>query len=193
MPPRCGAPRGCRYGQEPVGREGRHRQDRTPAPCPQRWMLLPQGLPGDCHPVLSPGTGPRCRSPEAGAKHRSWPGEAAWHDIGEWGGEQRERAILRICLLLECLIPSPWLRLPLSHQSCPATSRKACAAGTRIHPVTSNGCAAQGRGRAPTTPLARVRSWLPTRGPQAAPGTPQPPVPRARTSLRTPSSPMPVG
>lgn len=162
-------------GRAGTGRTGPQPAARRGGCCSHRGCLVPVTLSsaqGQDHGAEAPGLGPSTH-----------PALRKLHGVilGSGVGEQRERAILRICLLSECLIPSLWLRLPLSHQSCPATSRKACAAGTRIHPVTSNGCAAQGRGRAPTTPLARVRSWLPTRGPQVAPGTPQPPVPRART------------
>lgn len=80
-------------------------------------------------------------------------------------------------------------RSPLSCQSCPATSRGARAAGTRISPATSNGSMARGRGRALTTPLARVRGCLLSRGPRAAQGTPQPPLPRAGTCPAHPKQP----
>lgn len=98
---------------------------------------------------------------------------------GSGVGVQRERDILGTCLLLGCLIPTPSPRLRLSGQSCPATSRGICAAGTRISPATSDGSAARGKGRAPTTPLAQVKGWLPSQGPWAAQGTLQPPVPMA--------------
>ncbi|XP_052670983.1 apical endosomal glycoprotein isoform X2 [Harpia harpyja] len=63
-------------------------------PCPQRWVMLPWGLPGDCHPVPSPGTGPWCRSPRVRAEHASSPRTSAWGEPGEWGRGAEEKGHL---------------------------------------------------------------------------------------------------
>lgn len=145
--------------------------------------------------TLSPAQG-QDRGVEAlgpGLRAHPTPGHLHGVNLGSGAGEQRERDSLGTCLLFVCLISTPSPRSPLSGQSCPATLRGACAAGTKISPVTSNGSAARGRGRAPTTPLAQVRGWLLSRGPRATQGTPQPPVPRAGMCPAHPKQPHACG
>ncbi|NWU69545.1 AEGP protein, partial [Pterocles burchelli] len=59
--------------------EGGHGWEGTPAPHLRRWMVVPQGLPGGCHPVPSPGTGPQ------GPAHIL----PVWGDPRDRGGESR--------------------------------------------------------------------------------------------------------
>lgn len=81
---------------------------------------------------------------------------------------------------------------PLSGQSCPATLKGACVAGTRICPVTSDGSSARGRARALTTRLAWVRGWLLFGGTQELRASHSLQSPGPRHALCTPSSPMPM-
>lgn len=138
-----------------------------------RWVLLP----GGCQVILT------CPPPQAqGCSHVSpWPrAHILPPDIchpqehganpgsvaggSSYAGQGKGTFGVPVCFRGSLSTPpSPWS--PLSGQSCPATSRQACAAGTRIRPATSSGSTAQGRGRALTTPLVLVRgqllSWRP--------------------------------
>lgn len=184
-PGAAGMARGAWAGMVATGGRG---------PCPQRWMLLAWELAGDCHPVPSPGTGLWCRSPGARAERASCPRASAWGELGKWGrGTEGKGQFGDLFAFGVPYLHSLATVTSLSGQSCPATLRGACVAGTKISPVTSNGSAARGRGRAPTTPLAQVRGWLLSRGPRAAQGTPQPPVPRAGMCPAHPKQPHACG
>lgn len=131
---------------------------------------------------------------EPGQAHTlPWRGTPAWGKLGEWHRGAERKGPLGDPFAFMMLLPlSTSTPSPLSGQSCPATLRGTCVAGTRISPVTSNGSSARGKARALTTPPAQVRAWLLFGGTQEPGASQSLQSPGPISALCPPSSPLPV-